>query len=299
MRISVGSIVLGALGGALLFPLSNPLCPALHAQEEDGPPKVLVLQREFLKPGKGGMTHDRSEAAFVNAFSSGEPKVHYIAMDSLSGPSRSIFLQAFNSLADWEKEQAAMSANKQMAAAVDQAQLMDGDLLSSYDSAVMVYRPNMSLNKGHVKGTRYFEVSQYVVKPGHRHDFEELARTYADAYRKASPNESWDCFEVIYGGRMAGSGAGSTFVVMHLMGSLSEADASMQMSDRIASSMSPDDMKHAAELSAAAIDSESTNLFAINPRMSSPTAKWVKDDPDFWKGPVNTSAHAKDTASMR
>lgn len=287
MRSSLRTIVLaGALGGALLFPLSSFLGPVLHAQQ-DTPPKVLVIQREFLKPGRGGMTHDRSEAAFVRAFSSGQPSIHYIAMDALSGPGRSLFLEGYDSLADWEKEQAALSANKQMAAAVDHAQRMDGDLLSAYDSAVMMYRPEMSLNMGHVKGTRFIEITTFVVKPGHRHEFADLAHMYAEAYRKASPNEHWDCFEVIYGNPVAGVPAGAVFVVFRLMRSLSEADASMQDSDKIASSMSSDDRKRAADLTSASIESESTNLFAINPRMSSPSPEWVKADPGFWTGPVS------------
>src|SRR6185369_13027423 len=37
------------------------------AQEAVGPPKVLVIQREYLKPGRGGSVHERSESAFVRA----------------------------------------------------------------------------------------------------------------------------------------------------------------------------------------------------------------------------------------
>jgi hypothetical protein len=65
------------LGGAMLLPLAAFVSPVLQAQD-DGPPKVLVIQREYLKPGKGGMLHDHSESAFVKAFSSGEPNVHYL-----------------------------------------------------------------------------------------------------------------------------------------------------------------------------------------------------------------------------
>ena len=51
------------------------LCAGLGmaaAQETENttpPPKVLVVDREFTKPGKGGSGHDKSESAFVQAFS--------------------------------------------------------------------------------------------------------------------------------------------------------------------------------------------------------------------------------------
>ena len=50
------------------------------------------------------MLHDRSESAFVHAFGEAKSPYHYFALDSLSGPSRSLFLFAYDSFADWEKE---------------------------------------------------------------------------------------------------------------------------------------------------------------------------------------------------
>ena len=50
----------------------------VNAQENSGnsgsaanqPPKVLVITREFLKPGRAGEVHKKAEAAFVQAMSS-------------------------------------------------------------------------------------------------------------------------------------------------------------------------------------------------------------------------------------
>src|SRR5580765_3746369 len=62
------------------------------AQEVHGPPKVLVLPREFLKPGKGGEMHERSESAFVKAMSAAKWPVHYFGVESMSGATRALFL---------------------------------------------------------------------------------------------------------------------------------------------------------------------------------------------------------------
>src|SRR6201994_3715378 len=149
------------LTGCFLLPLAAALSPLLHAQTpppEDGPPNVLVIHREYLKPGKGGMLHDRSESAFVQAFAEEKSPYHYFALDSLSGPSRSLFLFAYDSFADWEKETAAVRSNPALAAKIDKATLNDGDLLSGYDAGAMTLRPDLSLNKGSIYGARYFEV---------------------------------------------------------------------------------------------------------------------------------------------
>ena len=268
-----------------MLPLAAVLAPLLNAQNapDDGPPKVLVIHREYLKPGKGGKLHDRSESAFVHAFAEAKSPYHYFALDSLSGPSRSLFLFSYSSFADWEKETAAISSNPALSAKVDQASLMDGDLLASYDAAAMMLRPDLSLNKGSIDGTRYFEITVFVVKPGHVHDFTELAKLYIDTYRKVAPETHWDTFEVMYGSPLPAAAGGEVFLVFNLMKSLAETDKSIQDSDKFASELGPSGMQKVSELTAASVAASSTNLFAINPRMSNPPAEWVKREPGFWK----------------
>jgi hypothetical protein len=272
-------------GCALLLPLAAALSPILNAQTapEDGPPNVLVIHREYLKPGKGGQLHERSESAFVHAFADAKSPYHYFALDSLSGPSRSLFLFGYNTFADWEKETAAIRSNPALGAKVDQASLNDGDLLTGYDAGAMTLRPDLSLNKGSIDGARYFEITAFVVKPGHTHDFEELAKIYIDTFRKVDPQAHWDTFEVMYGSPVPTTSGGEVFLVFNLMKSLAETDKSLQNSDKFASELGPTGMQKVSELSAASIQLTSTNLFAINPRESNPPAEWVKKDPGFWK----------------
>ena len=269
----------------VLLPLAAVLSPALHAQQDDGPPNVLVIHREYLKPGKGGMLHDRSESAFVKAFADAKSPYHYFALDSLSGPSRSLFVFAYDSFADWEKQTNAIRGDSALGPKVDQASLNDGDLLSAYDAAAMVLRPDLSLNKGSMNGARYFEITAFVVKPGHGHDFEELAKTYIETYRKMAPETHWDTFEVMYGNPVLGVAGGDVFLVFNLMKSLAETDKSMKASDKFASELGAAGMQKVSELSAASVASVSTNLFAINPRISNPPPEWVKREPAFWKVP--------------
>ncbi len=272
-------------GCALLLPLAAVLSPVLNAQTapDDGPPNVLVIHREYLKPGKGGQLHERSESAFVHAFADAKSPYHYFALDSLSGPSRSLFLFSYNTFADWEKETAAIRSNPALGAKVDQASLMDGDLLTGYDAGAMMLRPDLSLNKGSIDGARYFEITAFVVKPGHVHDFTELAKLYIDTYRKVAPQTHWDTFEVMYGSPIPTTAGGEVFLVFNLMKSLAETDKSIQDSDKFASELGASGMQKVSELTAASIQLSTTNLFVINPRESNPPSEWIKKDPGFWK----------------
>lgn len=271
--------------GCAMLPLAAAFSPVLNAQNavDDGPPNVLVIHREYLKPGKGGMLHDRSESAFVRAFAEAKSPYHYFALDSLSGPSRSLFLFSYKSFADWEKETAAIRSDPALGAKIDQATLNDGDLLSGYDAGAMVLRPDLSLNKGSIDGARYFEITAFVVKPGHLHDFTELAKIYIDTYRKIAPQTHWDTFEVMYGSPVPTDAGGDVFLVFNLMKSLAETDKSIQDSDKFSSELGPSGMQKVSELTAASVQLSTTNLFAINPRMSNPPSEWITKDPGFWK----------------
>jgi hypothetical protein len=267
-----------SLGLCLLF-IGSGIAPA---QDNMGPPKVLVIAREYLKPGRAGSMHEKTESAFVHAMAAAKWPTHYFAMDSLSGPSRALFLTGYPSFEAWEKDNLATQKNASLFAALDRASITDGDLLTSYESSTSVYREDMSLRSTvNIAQMRYFEITQFVVRPGHEREFEALAKIYVDGYGKAVPEAHWATFERQYGAS-TGASAGDVFLVFNPMKSLAEVDTSFADSKKFDSSLSDGERKKMAELSAACIESVQTNLFAFNPKESYPPDEWIKAD-SFWK----------------
>jgi hypothetical protein len=253
------------------------------AQEMSGgarlPPKVLVILREFMKPGKSGMTHEKSESAFVQALTKAKSKDHYFAVDSLSGRPRSLFLFGYDSFADWEKVYFETQKDPALAAALDHAAFADGDLLSDMDATVATFREDQSLRaKVDISEYRYFEISLFQVKPGHRKDWDEIVKLVMAAYEEKIPDARWATFEVAYGQQ-----PGGTYAIFSPLKSASEIDRGMAQGKDFVAAMGEDGMKKLAELEQKAIESSQTNLFAFNPKISYPPDEWVKSDPDFWK----------------
>lgn len=270
------------IGLSLGFCLSCCSLVAAFAQEAAGtttpPPKVLVIMREFLKPGRQGAIHQKSESAFVKAFTDAKWPTHYFAADSLSGRARVLFFVGYDSFEAWEKDNQATAANATLSAAVDKALLSDGDLLSSYDTGAFVYREDLSLQGSvDIAHMRYFEVSAFVVRPGHGMEWEELVKEYRSAYEKAVPDAHWTVFENMYGAEN-----GSVFLVFVPMKTLAEVDHSILDSKKFADSLGESGMKKLDDLEASCVESRSTNLFQFNPKMSYPREEWVKADPNFW-----------------
>jgi hypothetical protein len=281
--------------GILSVVVSGAAPMASQSLEMSGPPKVLVIQREYLKPGKAGMTHEKSEAAFVRAMAAANYPTHYFSMDSMSGPSRALYLFPYASFAAWEQDNAMMRKNPTLAAAIDHASLMDGELLTSYDSVAFELREDLTSPGGNLKGARYMEMSLYVVKPGHQAEWEQLAKMYVDGYRKALPEARWAMFQLAYGS--PASVSGTTFLVTTPMKSLAERDRGMMENRKLAETLGPDGMKKLGELSAACIASSTTNLFEITPKTSYPPQEWVNEDPTFWKAAPGSGTKAVASAT--
>jgi hypothetical protein len=267
---------------------------AVASAQESGtmsPPKVLVLYREYLKPGKQGVSHQKTESAFVQAATKAKWPEHYFDVDSLSGRPRSLFLYPYDSFDALEKDQEATQKNAALAAANDRAQIADGDLLSDADSTVLSYRPEQSLRADVSIATyRYFEISLFQVRAGHGKEWDDLVKLVLSAYEKV-PEAHFATYEVAYGQQ-----PNRTYVVFTALKSASEIDQEPMQDKAFVAALGEDGLKKLEDLEAAAIESRQTNLFKFNPAMSYPPDAWVKDDPDFWKPKSTAPAMPKKPA---
>jgi hypothetical protein len=251
-------------------------------------PKVLQITREFTKPGKAGMVHDKAESAFVQAMSRAKWPTHYLGMTSLSGKQRALFLTRYESFEAWEKDSAAVEKNSTLSAALDRAGMADGELLDSMDQGVFVFNEELSLRpKADISLMRYMEISVFHVRPGHDKGWNDLVKVVKAAYEKAVPEAHWGTFQQIYGGE------GGTYLVLTAHKSLSEVDHGFQEDKQFEAAMGEDGMKKLDELFAASVESSQQQLFAFNPRMSYVADEWIKADPDFWKPKAAAASAAK------
>jgi hypothetical protein len=248
------------------------------------PPKVLVAMREYTKPGKVGMQHEKTESLFVQAMMRAKWPTHYLAMESLTGKSRALFFTGYDSFDAWGKDTLAGQKNPSFSAAIDHASAVDGELLDETDETVLMFREDYSLRpEVDVAHTRYWDISSWQVKPGHDADWEEIVKLVKAAYDRI-PDAHWAAYQAVYGF------PNTTYIVFTPLKSLEEVDKSFASGKDFARAMGEDGMKKLDELSGKAIEASQSNLFGVNPHMSYPSDEWVKGDPDFWKPNAATSA---------
>jgi hypothetical protein len=254
------------------------LVPCLaHAQ---APPKVLLIQREYVKPGRAGEAHEKSESAFVQAMAKAKWPVNYLALTSLSGKSRALFFTFYPSFEAWEQDAAASGKNASLSASLEKASSADGELLESSDQAMFVYEEQFSLRpKYQDPKRRALEISSYHVRPGHYGEWIEIVKLVRNAYEKNVPDAHWACYRLQYGGQ------GGTYLVLTGLKSASEIDAGFERGKQFESALGEHGLRRLEELESSAVDSAEHQLFVFNPRMSYPSDDLIKGDPEFWQPP--------------
>jgi len=267
--LCVGVLAVAALASATAQAQSAPSM---------SPPKVLTITREFVKPGKGGAMHDKTESAFVQAFTRAKWPTHYLGMNSLSGKSRSLFFTGYDSFEAWENDAKAVEKNAALSAAIEHAYVADGDLLDTIDGGVFVYNQEYSLNpQPATAATRYFDITVVRVKPGHHKEWDEAAKMVIAANQKANPQAHWACYEGAYGA------PDGTYLFITGRKSATEIDSDYAHEKDFMAAMGDEGMKKLEEYSASTIESSESNLFMLNAHMSYVSDEWIKADPDFWK----------------
>lgn len=268
---------------------------AAQAQSEGtSVPKVLQITREYTKPGKAGQAHEKMEAAFVQAMAKAKWPVHYLALTSLSGKQRALFMTRYPSFEAYEKDGAAVEKNAALSASLERAGVADGELLDSEDQGVFFYEEEMSLRpRPDLSHMRFMEISVYHVRPGHDKDWAEAVKMVKAAYEKAVPEAHWGMFRQMYGGEEG------TYLVLIAHETLAQIDRGLLEDEKkFTSAMGEDGMKKLEELVAAGVESSQHQLFAFSPSMSYIYDEWIKSDPDYWRPKAATSM-AKTTEAKK
>lgn len=260
----------------LFFGFVGSVAVTASAQEKTiASQKILTIQREYTKPGKEGAAHEKTEAAFSKAMADAKATDHYYALASLSGRPRVLFVSSYASFAEIEAERKKVNANATLSAELDRANEADGDLLAETSSSMWMRRDDLSLNQGYRVGSRYEELTQFVVRPGHMGEWTELVKLVIGAYKKGIPEAHWGTYEQLYGG-------GGTFLVITTLRSGEEIDSNFAKDPKFIEALGPEGLKKLEALEASCVESRQTNLFRIAPKMSYPPDQLVQAEPDFW-----------------
>ncbi len=240
-------------------------------------PKYLQVVVEYTKPGKGGMAHDKTEGAFVEAMRKANFPLHYTAYNAITGRARAIYLSPFNSFEEVQTANKMFDAPA-VASEFERINAADGELLDEAHVLIFSSDPELSFHsKTPGPKNRYLEADIVQVRPGHGKDFEDLMKLYMAAFDKAGTTQHWGAYRTEYGQSVG------QYVFLTASNSEAEIDQRFSEDPKIRAALSEDDMKKIRDLRAASVESERVELYSLNPAQSYVPDEWIKADPDFWK----------------
>jgi hypothetical protein len=274
--------------------------PMLCAQEAApmGPPKVLSITREYVKPGKEGSAHEKVEAGWPRAFARAKWSVHYVAMTSVTGKSEAWFLTPYDSFAALEKDSEAVEKNDVLRTEFDRLAQEDGELLTGAERLIGTLREDLSYGPPvNVAQMRYFDVAIVRVRPGHAKEYEELIKLIKAASDKSNTGDHWAAYEIVSG---ANDG---TLIFFSPRKSMAIYDKFAEIyGKKFEDALGEGGMKKVREIESNGVMGEEDRLFAFSPKMSYVSEDWVKADPDFWKpkaAPAKAGAGTKKKAETK
>jgi hypothetical protein len=248
------------------------------AQAATPAPNYLQIFREEVKVGHAP-AHAKTEMGWPRAFAKHNWPTHYIAMTSITGPAEAWYVTPWQSLADWERDTAAIAGNAALQAEMDRLSGEDAQHLTNGRSLVARYRADLSHRPGvNIPQQRYLSISIVRIRPGRNEDFEASRKISVDAHVKAGVNDNHSVYQVI-----SGMPAG-TFLIVTPMKSLAEVDASPQVHGQAFQDAIGDaGRKKLSELAGSGTIGAETMYFAFSPEMSYPPKEYMDADPGFWK----------------
>jgi hypothetical protein len=241
------------------------------------PPKYLQVTVEYTKPGKGGLAHDKTESAYVQAMIKAKYPIHYCAYNSMSGHPRAVFISGFDSFGELGKANKIFD-NPGVAAAVEPINVADGELLQDSNQLILSYADDISLRPDvDLFHHRFLEADILHVRQGHIKEFMELAKMWVDLGQKAGPSAHWDCFRAEYGED------NGYFVCLTPDNSMDDIDASFADFNKAEAGLSDGDKNKMRDLRAAALEEDRTEIYSVNPAQSYVPDAFIKADPGYWK----------------
>ena len=274
---------------------------------DSGPPPVLIIDREDVKPGRMG-AHEKVSTAYAALFAKASPDDSWLGLTPISGEDNAVlFLVGYPSFAAAEAThnqlEASLAQNAALKAERDRLDAQGADMRTSSRTAWFVHRPALSYHApkmGDVAKSRLVRVTTFHVKPGRVPDWNDYVKTLNAAREKAGA--SW-ISGATYESQVGA--AGGTFVVFQFHRAMAEMDELVAKADErqkaIDAALGGDEVvkKRRQLISEILVEPATTNLYAINRAESHPGATFAALDPEFWTPKPAAPATGKALATKK
>jgi hypothetical protein len=270
MRKTVLSLALVALGAGSAAPV------LAQGGMPTSQPKFVHIFRERIKAGRSA-EHSQWEAGWPAAFEKAKSPYHYIALQSITGPTEVLYVVPLASQAAWGEMTAAEEKDPALAAELERLGKGDAEFRAEESAMQAVAMPHLSHGAFPPPGKmKFYEITTFEIRPGHEAAWEAATKAYKAAAARSAPNASWRTYAVVAGA------ASGTYLVFSSAGSFAEFDRMTAEGEAIMKGATPEEMGTLDKFMKESVLGVSTNRYRLDPRQSYVDAATKALEPDFW-----------------
>ena len=250
---------------------------AVPAQDQPKVPKLLILQREEIKPGKV-TAHTQTANRFVQIAEKNQAGIYRVGGMAIAGNTNEIFYLSFaDSFADYERN---TDYPKPMVAELANFEAQTGDVHQSQRTVIAQFVPALSYRpEAHAAALNNAKrINLFILRtrPGTYDQVQEIGKLYVDAYKKAGITEEyWLAFSV-----RAGMPA-NTWIFVEALPSLAALDRNVE--ERFIKALGEENWKKISPMIKEVTFSEESIIVGVDPTVSRPTEEMVAANPSWWK----------------
>jgi hypothetical protein len=260
-----------ALAGSLVARAQTPATPAAPP-----PPNILNIETDNVKAYLFA-PYNKVAEEYPAISAKYKDKQHYLALDSISGAPRAIYLFDYESYESMEKQGDAFMGNSAVKAAFDALDAREAPYTSEVHNVIWHYRADLSNNTvgADLPQSHYWELIIFHMKSGHDGQFDEMTKLYKDTNTKIGQNVPWATYESM-------QGAQDSYLVLVPMVSLKDEDVSLSHMKDFGEALGEEGGHKMDRLSEEGVASVEDNIYRVDPLASYIDKSWVDANPKFW-----------------
>jgi len=239
-------------------------------------PKLLTIYCEQVKIGLNA-EHSKHEAGWPAAYEKAKSPDYYLAMTSLTGPNEAWYLIPSESHAAFGESMKHEDKNPVLGAKLAKLARGDAKYINGARGLQAIARPELSLGAFPDLGkVRFYEITTFRVRPGHEAQFEEAAKAYSAARKRAASNAGYRVYQVLAGM------PGSTYLIISSVEDYAEFDQMLAADMATWKETTTEEKELLQKAAAEAVITSESNRFRLDPRQSYVPKETREKDREFW-----------------
>ncbi len=252
---------------------------AALAQNPAGPPAVLRIIRQTIKPGAMA-EQEKIGTGVARAAARANYPANFLALKSMTGQLETWIVESHASFRSVEDAATFVETTPALKWWLGQYEAQAGASIADMRRLLAVYRPDLSYRGDQLAQDlpkmRYMSVVMVRLVPARDADFAEAVRLVKGAYEKSGSDQPLVIYQVVSGA------PGPAYLFFSPMASLKTMDEAPTQGRAMREALGEDAAAKMLKTSAEVTASSESFLFAVNPRLSYVSKDFAAADPDFW-----------------